>query len=1184
MTDNPDLAGLALALRLEQARRWRNQDHAPAEAYLARHPELGANPEYALEVVYGELLLREEQGETPPVEEFLQRFPQFAGQVQQLFDLHQAVRAASVVESHAADIHQQDTHLESAAAAAGMLPTLQGFAIREELGRGGMGIVLVCRDHALSRDLAVKILRQEHQGNPVAEQRFLEEAQITGQLQHPGVVPVHQVGRLRDRRPYFTMKLVRGQTLAVLLQGRTDPGQDRPRFLAVFQQVCQTLAYAHARRVVHRDLKPLNVMVGAFDEVQVMDWGLAKVLAENSAGSTGLGPADGDEIHTVRTEAPETASRTGTVLGTPAYMAPEQARGAVDRLDERCDVFGLGAILCEILTGQPPYAGEAIAEVYHQAQQGDLSGARSRLEACGADGELVRLAQHCLAADAAARPRDAGAVARALMAHLNSVQERLRQAEMERAAAQARAKAERKARRWTVIAAAAVLAVVSLGGGAALWWFQQVEVAKRQVTSLLDEHIEPMVREGKWPEALAVASRANDLLAGGRVPIDVEERVRARLADAKMMVQLERVHLSQFEIKDGHQDLEATARGYAEAFRDYGIDVETLEQPEAVARLRQRDIREHLVAVLEDWTRMGVASSLKTRLLAIAEEAASEELRAELRAARNTEDRQALQQLADSINVRKRSARALLHLSIALYRNTDTAVAVTLLRRAQQQYPGDFSLNMVLASNLYRMKPPQLDDAIRFYTAAVALRSRTPGIHYELANVLSTRGQRDQAIAHYEQALLLDNKLDRVHINLGNALRSKGLPDEALAHYRAALQLDPRNTGALNGIGTALANKKQWDEALAYYQKALELDPHHAYAHYNRGDALIAKKQLEEAIAAFQEAIRCQPDLAEAHNRLGLTLYQQNRMDESVAALQEAIRVKPEFAEAHVHLGIAFLQVARLDDALTTFQKALRLKPDYAHAHVGLGIALDRKGRLDEGIAALREGIRLQPDEIDPLPVLGVMLQRKGAFADALAVFRKAYELCPKGTPQAQQVGQSLRETERLVELDGKLAAIMEGATHPADAAERMEYANLCTVKKLPATAAQFFVEAFAAHPALAEDLKAGNRYNAACVAALAGCGQGNDEPPLDDPARARWRQQALAWLRADLGLWTKHLDSGNPQAQAALQQTLLHWQHDPDLAGIREPTALGRLPEAERQACRQLWAEVKQAARVGKR
>src|SRR5215471_4975278 len=150
-----------------------------------------------------------------------------------------------------------------------------------------MGTVLLSRDPELGRDLALKVMRADYTGRPAVMQRFREEAQVGGQLQHPGVVPVYELGCADDGRPYFTMKLVKGVTLAQLLKERSSPAQDRPRFLKVFEQVCQTVAYAHAKGVIHRDLKPANVMVGAFGEVQVMDWGLAKVL--------NAGPASGQE-------------------------------------------------------------------------------------------------------------------------------------------------------------------------------------------------------------------------------------------------------------------------------------------------------------------------------------------------------------------------------------------------------------------------------------------------------------------------------------------------------------------------------------------------------------------------------------------------------------------------------------------------------------------------------------------------------------------------------------------------------------------------------------------------------------------------------------------------------------------------------------------------------------------------
>jgi serine/threonine protein kinase len=179
----------------------------------------------------------------------------------------QSGAASPIVQPRSEEIHRK--------------PAVTGrYHLLGEVARGGMGAVLKGREVDLGRDIALKVLLEAHQGRVELVQRFVEEAQIGGQLQHPGIVPVYDLGQLADRRPYFTMKLVKGQTLAKLLAEREDPAHERPRFLGIFQQVCQGLAYAHARGVIHRDLKPGNVMVGAFGEVQVMDWGLAKVLPQ----------------------------------------------------------------------------------------------------------------------------------------------------------------------------------------------------------------------------------------------------------------------------------------------------------------------------------------------------------------------------------------------------------------------------------------------------------------------------------------------------------------------------------------------------------------------------------------------------------------------------------------------------------------------------------------------------------------------------------------------------------------------------------------------------------------------------------------------------------------------------------------------------------------------------------------
>ncbi len=336
------------------------------------------------------------------------------------------------------------------------------YQLAGEIARGGMGAVLRGRDVELGRELAVKVLLEKYVDRPDIARRFIEEAQIGGQLQHPGVVPVYDIGSFGER-PFFTMKLVKGRTLASILGERAEPDQDRPRLLAIALQVAQTLAYAHAKGVIHRDLKPANIMVGAFGEVQVMDWGLAKVLSEGGIAdeeqaSRAHRPAGVEPtvIRTARSGSAGVGSDTeaGSLLGTPAYMPPEQANGDVANLDRRADVFGLGAILCEVLTGKPPYVGRSGEEVRRKAANGDLADARARLAACGADAELTALTIDCLSPEAIDRPRDAQAVASALTAYLDGVQERLRRAELERAAAEARAAEEVNTRRMAEARAA----------------------------------------------------------------------------------------------------------------------------------------------------------------------------------------------------------------------------------------------------------------------------------------------------------------------------------------------------------------------------------------------------------------------------------------------------------------------------------------------------------------------------------------------------------------------------------------------------------------------------------------------------------------------------------------------------------------------------------------------------------
>src|SRR5262245_29150703 len=391
------------------------------------------------------------------------------------------------------------------------------YQLQGEIARGGMGAVLRGRDVDLGRDLALKVLLERYVNRPEVAQRFIEEAQIGGQLQHPGVVPVYDIGRF-GARPFFTMKLVKGQTLAALLGEREQPTEDRPRLLNIALQVCQAIAYAHAKGVIHRDLKPANVMVGSFGEVQVMDWGLAKVLPEGGIADEERASRqhqdEGTQIRTGRSGGTAgsrgTDTEAGALLGTPAYMPPEQAQGDIDRIDRRADVFGLGAILCEVLTGKPPYVGRSFEEVRRRAANSDLADALAALDGCGAEQELIALTRRCLSAEAADRPRDAREVAEGLSAYLDGVQERLQAAQRQRAVALAR-QAEQAKRRKVQLALAAAVLLLLVGGGAVAFWRHDQAQAGRQRDARNAEAVAELL--GQCEEALRASDAAKAAVA-----------------------------------------------------------------------------------------------------------------------------------------------------------------------------------------------------------------------------------------------------------------------------------------------------------------------------------------------------------------------------------------------------------------------------------------------------------------------------------------------------------------------------------------------------------------------------------------------------------------------------------------------------------------------------------------------
>jgi serine/threonine-protein kinase len=1106
-----------------------------------------------------------------------------------------------------------------------------------EIARGGMGAVLKGRDEDLGRDLAIKVLLERHRDDPDLVRRFIEEAQIGGQLQHPGIVPIYELGTFADRRPYFAMKLVKGQTLAALLAGRSAPREGLPTFLGIFEQICQTVAYAHARGVIHRDLKPSNVMVGGFGEVQVMDWGLAKVLPRGGAAddaAAGRHPDQDTVIATARSDGDSAValSRAGSVLGTPSYMAPEQARGEVHEVDERADVFALGSILAEVLTGSPGFTGRSSAEIQRKAARADTADALARLEASGADAELVALARACLAAEPSNRPRDAGAVRDRVTAYLSGVQERLRAAEIDRARAEARAAEERRRRRLQLGLAASLLALTTLGGLAFTYELQRRQAHVARIDRLLAEATLLRNQASAQPEVVYHWTRAREAVAriadelGPSAParlaalrLEVEAGLGAAESDRDLLARLVDIRSAQADDLDGS----ATDAAYADAFGVAGIAPDGGNPAEAGAQVARRPppVAAALVAALDHWAgirrRRDATGQGCAPVLAAARAADRDPDRDALRAALLVEEKAQrlgrLRPLADHARAGSWTPTSLVLLGDALASAGDVDAGIAVLQLASWSHPGDAGAHYALAQLLDGARPPRPEEAIRAYSIAWGLQPELAG--HTLAHLLERRGRgaeaesvwRDlvgrrpgnghhlgcygqylkergrvaeaapvlaQAVAALREAIRRRPNDADVHNNFGLALRAAGDVTGAVATLREAIRLMPNHAGAHTNLGNALRDSGDLPGAIAAYREAIRLRPDLADAQCYLGFALRASGDVPGAVAALRKAIRLRPGYAEPHSDLGLALRASGDVPGAVATLREAIRLRPDYAQAHTNLGNALGDAGDVPGAVTAYREAIRLRPDLSEAHFNLGLALIRSGNVSGAVAAYREVIRLKPDDAEAHCNLGHALRQEGRYAEALAELRLGHQLGSKRAGWRYPSAQWVAQVERLSALADRFRAVLASTAEPADNGERLVFAQMAYDTQQFAGAARLWAEALNSDPKLADDRQAQHRYNAACAAALAAGGTSRDDPPPDEAAQAGFRTNSLAWLKAECDAWTQLLEA-DPKARPRVAPILKHWQTDPNLASLRDPSALAKLPEAERKDWHALWADV---------
>jgi serine/threonine protein kinase/Flp pilus assembly protein TadD len=1030
------------------------------------------------------------------------------------------------------------------------------YKLVQEIGAGGMGTVWMAQQaEPVKRLVALKVIKPGMDSRQVIA-RFEAERQALALMDHPNIARVFDAGTTDSSRPYFVMELVKGVPLTKYCdEHRLTPKQR----LELFIPICHAIQHAHQKGIIHRDIKPSNVLVALYDGKpvpKVIDFGIAKATGQQLTE------------HTLVTG-------FGAVVGTLEYLSPEQAELNQLDIDTRSDIYSLGVLLYELLTGTTPLERKqlketGLLEVLRIIREDEAPTPSNRLSTTDelptvaanrgmeprklsgvVRGELDWLVMKALDKDRNRRYESASAFAADVQRYLHdepvlacppSAWYRSR-------------KFVRRHRTALTMAGMVLFLIAFLGAG--IGWVvrdraaQQVEKANN-LNQTLDQ-ADRFLQEGKQAEALAAFDQARML--ADQAPSDRAREARlAALKEALDAAARDQAFIARFEdiVLDVQSRVhEAKSRFMGEAaypairnaLSQYGIVIGDTPPAQVAAHIQGRpeSVRRHLLTALDEYLEYALKEDASAHqwLIAVLEGADSDPWRLRVRKAWIDRDEKLVEQLAREADVEKQPPSYLLSMAKRLPEQMQPT-RLEYYRRIQRAHPADLWANHDLAYELGHNNKGA--EAVRYFTAALVLRPRNPGIYFNRGSALHMAGEVDAAIADFRQALVFAPRYASVHAALAIALKDSGEWDKALAEANEAIQLDPKLAGAWWSRGTVYVDQHEYQKSLDDCSKAIELNPNWAPAWAARGNANLQLRRYKQALADCTTAIKLDPRNVGAWFNRGCANGGLGRQQDALADCSKAVELNPNDPQAHYNLAYLLSDNGRVDDAIAAYHVAIRLKKDYAEAHVNLAAEL---------------------------------AMTKGQFIQALPYIRRGHELGIRNPRWPYPTAEFLEKCERWAKVEEQLSRFLEGNTTPASARDWTDVAEVCTRKRLNRAAARFYEDAFAANLGLADDLAAAHRYSAACVAALAGCGQGNDVAQLDGRERAHLRRQALKWLRADFTAWTKELAKNTHEARAEVQKQMKHWQTDADFAGVRGPEVLAKLPEAERQPWQTLWSDV---------
>jgi serine/threonine protein kinase/Tfp pilus assembly protein PilF len=951
----------------------------------------------------------------------------------------------------------------------GAMPQSERYEVHHEHARGGMGRVMLARDLAVGREVALKELLPgiatgstsipgsvpnagTNESGGVVE-RFLREAKITGQLEHPNIIPVYEIGQYEDGNYYYTMRFVRGKTLADKLRDiRKDDTLDRDAKLAariklldMFVDVCNAIAYAHSKGVIHRDIKPENIMIGDYGETLVLDWGLARIKGQEDKAFKDLKQGTLALSKSLYEGADSDALTVdGSIVGTPAYMAPEQARGEIEQVDEQSDVYALGAVLYQILTGSPPYEGPMAALIVQAVLAGPPIRVRSRER--NVPPELEALVEHAMAREKEDRLKSAYELAREVKAFrdgrtIGSYQYSVREM-VARFVHQHRATVAVGMLALLVIVTSAIIFVqtLALERDAALLARQSAESEHARAQSALDEaererlERERLEREQQEREQREFAVRANEAerllntIEGMRVEPAVQD-LSSRLAhyEAELEGPPARAFLELApEEQIGNGVLISSVLGYVSALQNLldllsgpagvslpdafrGFDIET--ERERLSDLRVRTGR--LARINGDFT---LAEFLIAGAAIPSEQLQSE--RNDIERARTA----MLQLQADRIDAALLDVRSGIGrdgrppdapsvdeyvLQLSQYREVQTVAMLEpevtrLLNRRDRWGRNDILLLGMICRVLGKVEQSGR-------TVPLLTRLLDSDTHHDVRMAAS-------------RALTETQSSDALEVLL-KQIRSSGLDywDELRPHMGSlALPSRLRNPEGLEDkVAAAIAalSRGRPERAIALADGALEQRGSHAEALLVRGLAHIEMEAYEAAQADLKEAIRHKPDFYDAYIALARARDIHTDGDRAIEDLTRAIELQPENHSAYMHRARAHLQRAGRPQARADYERAIELVPDRIEVRIEYGMFLRSLGRPhhEEAREQFTQVIEMAPDDYRGWSYR-CMINRDMSFGQCLTDGREATRLNPNDARAYRYMAQALYGLSRHTE------------------------------------------------------------------------------------------------------------------------------------------------------------------------